>query len=38
LGLKVMGVDGALRAACAWFYKNGYVSKAGISCSSCSVG
>jgi dihydroflavonol-4-reductase len=38
LGLKVMGVDGALRAACAWFYKNGYVSKAGISCSRCSVG
>jgi dihydroflavonol-4-reductase len=35
LGLKVMGVDGALRAACAWFYKNGYVSKAGISCSGC---
>jgi dihydroflavonol-4-reductase len=35
LGLKVMGVDGALRSACAWFLKNGYVAKMGIRCSGC---
>ncbi|MGA8937767.1 MAG: hopanoid-associated sugar epimerase [Acidobacteriaceae bacterium] len=35
LGLKVMGVDGALRAACAWFYKNGYVDKTKMSCTGC---
>src|SRR3984957_6169082 len=33
LGLKVGSVEGALRAACAWFYKNGYVDKTGISCT-----
>jgi len=35
LGLKVMSVESALRSACAWFYKNGYVDKARISCSGC---
>jgi dihydroflavonol-4-reductase len=35
LGLKVGSVEGALRSACAWFFKNGYVSKTGISCSGC---
>ena len=35
LGLRVGSVEGALRSACAWFFKNGYVSKAGISCSGC---
>ena len=35
LGLKVMSVESALRSACAWFYKNGYVDKARFSCSGC---
>jgi len=35
LGLKVMSVEGALRSACAWFYKNGYVDKARMSCTGC---
>ena len=35
LGLRVGSVEEALRSACAWFFKNGYVSKAGISCSGC---
>ena len=35
LGLKVMSVEGALRAACAWFYTNGYVNKARFSCTRC---
>ena len=35
LGLKVMSVEKALRAACTWFYKNGYVNKARMSCSGC---
>jgi dihydroflavonol-4-reductase len=35
LGLRVGSVEGALRSACAWFFKNGYVSKTGISCSGC---
>jgi dihydroflavonol-4-reductase len=35
LGLRVGSVEGALRSACAWFLKNGYGSKAGISCSGC---
>jgi dihydroflavonol-4-reductase len=34
LGLRVMSVEDALRAACAWFYKNGYV-KTGLSCKGC---
>jgi len=35
LGLKVGSVEGALMAACAWFYKNGYVEKARVSCTGC---
>ena len=35
LGLRVISVEGALRAACAWFYKNGYVNKARFSCTRC---
>ncbi len=35
LGLKVMSVEGALRSACAWFYKNGYVDKTRMSCTGC---
>jgi dihydroflavonol-4-reductase len=35
LGLKVMSVEGALLSACAWFYKNGYVDKARVSCTGC---
>jgi dihydroflavonol-4-reductase len=35
LGLKVMSVETALRSACAWFYKNGYVDKARFSCTGC---
>jgi dihydroflavonol-4-reductase len=35
LGLRVGSVEEALRSACAWFFKNGYVSKAGITCSGC---
>jgi len=35
LGLKVGSVESALRAACAWFYKNGYVDKTRISCTGC---
>jgi dihydroflavonol-4-reductase len=35
LGLKVMSVEGALRAACAWFAANGYVDKARIRCTGC---
>jgi dihydroflavonol-4-reductase len=35
LGLRVMGVDSALRSACAWFFKNGYAPRARISCSGC---
>ena len=35
LGLKVGSVEGALMSACAWFYKNGYVDKARVSCSGC---
>jgi len=35
LGLKVGSVEGALMSACAWFYKNGYVDKARISCTGC---
>ncbi len=35
LGLRVASVEGALRAACAWFYKNGYVDKTRISCTGC---
>ena len=35
LGLRVGSVEGALRAACAWFYKNGYVDKTRISCTGC---
>ena len=35
LGLKVMSVEVALRSACAWFYKNGYVDKARMSCTGC---
>lgn len=35
LGLKVMSVEGALRSACGWFYKNGYVDKARFSCTGC---
>ncbi|MGA7155683.1 MAG: hopanoid-associated sugar epimerase [Acidobacteriaceae bacterium] len=35
LGLKVGSVEGALRAACAWFYTNGYVDKTKISCTGC---
>jgi dihydroflavonol-4-reductase len=35
LGLKVGSVEGALLSACAWFYKNGYVDKARVSCTGC---
>ena len=35
LGLKVGSVEGALMSACAWFYKNGYVDKARVSCTGC---
>jgi dihydroflavonol-4-reductase len=35
LGLRVGSVEGALRAACAWFYMNGYVDKTRISCTGC---
>ena len=35
LGLKVMSVEDALRSACIWFYKNGYVNKAPFSCTRC---
>jgi dihydroflavonol-4-reductase len=35
LGLKVKSVEGALMSACAWFYKNGYVDKARVSCTGC---
>jgi dihydroflavonol-4-reductase len=35
LGLKVMSVEGALRSACGWFYKNGYVDKTRMSCTGC---
>jgi dihydroflavonol-4-reductase len=35
LGLRVMSVEGALKSACAWFVKNGYVNKARFSCSGC---
>jgi dihydroflavonol-4-reductase len=35
LGLRAGSVEEALRSACAWFFKNGYVSKAGIKCSGC---
>jgi len=35
LGLQVMSVEGALRSACAWFYKNGYVDKARVGCTGC---
>ncbi len=35
LGLRVESVEGALRSACAWFYKNGYVDKTRISCTGC---
>jgi len=35
LGLRVGSVEGALRSACAWFYKNGYVDKTRISCTGC---
>jgi dihydroflavonol-4-reductase len=34
LGLKVMSVEDALRSACVWFVKNGYV-KTGLSCKGC---
>jgi dihydroflavonol-4-reductase len=35
LGLRVGSVESALRSACAWFYKNGYVDKTRISCTGC---
>jgi dihydroflavonol-4-reductase len=35
LGLRVGSVEGALREACMWFYKNGYVDKTRISCRGC---
>ena len=35
LGLRVGSVEGALRAACAWFYQNGYVDKTRMSCTGC---
>ena len=35
LGLKVVTVDGALRSACGWFYKHGYVDKTRVSCTGC---
>ena len=35
LGLRVGSVEGALRSACAWFYQNGYVDKARMSCTGC---
>jgi len=35
LGLRVMSVEGALKAACSWFVKNGYVNMARISCTGC---
>ncbi len=35
LGLKVGSVEVALRAACGWFYTNGYVDKKRISCTGC---
>jgi dihydroflavonol-4-reductase len=35
LGLKVGSVEGALREACAWFYRNGYVEKGRIHCAGC---
>jgi dihydroflavonol-4-reductase len=35
LGLNVMSVEGALRSACAWFHKNGYVNKATMACTGC---
>jgi dihydroflavonol-4-reductase len=35
LGLRVGSVEDALRSACAWFYKNGYVDKTRMSCSGC---
>jgi dihydroflavonol-4-reductase len=35
LGLKVGSVERALMSACAWFYQNGYVNKARVSCTGC---
>ena len=35
LGLKVGSVERALMSACAWFYQNGYVDKARVSCTGC---
>ena len=35
LGLRVGSVEGALREACMWFCKNGYVDKARIRCTGC---
>jgi len=35
LGLRVGSVESALRDACMWFYKNGYVDKKRISCRGC---
>ena len=35
LGLRVGSVESALREACMWFYKNGYVDKTRISCRGC---
>jgi dihydroflavonol-4-reductase len=35
LGHRVSNVDAALRAACGWFVKNGYVPKAKIACKGC---
>ena len=35
LGLRVGSVESALRDACMWFYKNGYVDKTRISCRGC---
>jgi dihydroflavonol-4-reductase len=35
LGHRVLSVEPALHAACAWFARNGYVAKAQTRCSNC---
>lgn len=35
LGHRVLGIEPALRAACAWFAQNGYVTKKLMQCRGC---